>query len=39
MMLREFANSPGEVDSIPGRVVPKTQKMVLDDSLLKHSAL
>ena len=29
-----FANGPGELGSIPGRVIPKTQKMVLDASLL-----
>ena len=29
-----FANGPGDVGSIPGRVIPKTQKMVLDASLL-----
>ena len=29
-----FANGPGDLDSIPGRVIPKTQKMVLDASLL-----
>ena len=32
--VRVFANSPGDLDSIPGRVRPKTQKMVLDASLL-----
>ena len=31
---RVFANGPGDLDSIPGRVIPKTQKMVLDASLL-----
>ena len=31
---RVFANSPGEMGSIPGRVIPKTLKMVLDTSLL-----
>ena len=31
---REFANSPGDLGSIPGRVIPKTLKMVLDTSLL-----
>ena len=25
-----FANGPGDRDSIPGRVIPKTQKMVFD---------
>ena len=29
-----FANGPGDLSSIPGRVIPKTQKMVLDASLL-----
>ena len=29
-----FANGPGDLDSIPGRVITKTQKMVLDVSLL-----
>ena len=29
-----FANGPGDLGSIPGRVIPKTQKMVLDFSLL-----
>ena len=31
---RVFANDPGEQDSIPGRVIPKTQNMVLDAALL-----
>ena len=31
---RVFANGPGDLGSIPGRVIPKTQKMVLDASLL-----
>ena len=35
MMVRVFANEPGDLGSIPGRVIPKTQKMVLDASLLK----
>ena len=34
MMFRVFANGPGDLGSIPGRVIPKTQKMVLDASLL-----
>ena len=29
-----FANDPGDQVSIPGRVIPKTQKMVLDAALL-----
>ena len=33
-MCRVFANSPGDRGSIPGRVIPKTQKMVLDAALL-----
>ena len=31
---RVFANGPGDPGLIPGRVIPKTQKMVLDISLL-----
>ena len=31
---RVFANSPGDLGSIPGRIIPKTLKMVLDTSLL-----
>ena len=31
---RVFVNGPGGLDSIPGRVIPKTLKMVLDISLL-----
>ena len=33
-MGRVFANGPGDLDSIPGRVIPKTLKIVLDTSLL-----
>ena len=33
-MVRVFANGPGDLGSILGRVIPKTQKMVLDASLL-----
>ena len=29
-----FANGPGDLGSIPGRVIPKTRKMVLDTALL-----
>ena len=29
-----FANDPGDMGSIPGRIIPKTLKMVLDTSLL-----
>ena len=29
-----FSNGPGDLGSIPGRVIPKTLKMVLDTSLL-----
>ena len=34
MMVRVFAYGPGELGSIPARVIPKTLKMVLDVSLL-----
>ena len=34
IMVRVFANGPGDLGSIPSRVIPKTQKMVLDASLL-----
>ena len=33
-MGRVLANGPGDLGSIPGRVIPKTLKMVLDTSLL-----
>ena len=33
MMVRVFANGLGDLGSIPGWVIPKTQKMVLDASL------
>ena len=33
-MSRVFANGPRDSGSIPGRVIPKTQKMVLDSALL-----
>ena len=33
-MDRVFANGPGHLGSVPGRVIPKTLKMVLDTSLL-----
>ncbi len=29
-----FANGPGDLSSIPGYVIPKTLKIVLDTSLL-----
>ena len=32
-MSRVFVNGPGDCGSIPGQVIPKTQKMVLDTSL------
>ena len=31
---RVFANGLGDLDSIPGRIIPKTLKMGLDTSLL-----
>ena len=34
LAVRVFANGPGDLCSIPGRVIRKTQKMVLDASLL-----
>ena len=34
LMSRVFANGPGDRGSIPGRVIPKTQKMVLGVALL-----
>ena len=35
LMSRMFANGPVDWGSIPGRVIPKTQKMVLGVALLK----
>ena len=29
-----FANGPGDLGSIPGHVIPKTLKMILDTSLV-----
>ena len=34
LMSRVFANGPGDRGSIPGRVIQKTQKVVLDAALL-----
>ena len=34
MMVRSFANGPGDQGSIPSWAIPKTQEMVLDASLL-----
>ena len=34
IIVRGFANGRGDLGSIPGRVMPKTQKMVLDATLL-----
>ena len=34
IMVSVFANGPGHLGSIPGRVIPKTQKMVFDVTLL-----
>ena len=33
-MGRVFANGPGDLGSIPGRVIPKTLKIVLETPLL-----
>ena len=34
LMVRVFANGPGDLGSISGRVIPKTQKMELDATLV-----
>ena len=34
LIRRVFTNGPGDCGSIPGRVIPKTKKMVLDAALL-----
>ena len=34
LMVRVFVNSPGDLGSILGRVIPKTQKVILDATLL-----
>ena len=34
IMVKVFANCPGDLGSIPGKVIPKTQKMVFDAALL-----
>ena len=34
MMVRAFTNDPRDLRSTPGKVIPKTQKMVLDATLL-----
>ena len=39
MMARVFANSLGDLGSIPGRVIPKSQKIVLDTSFLTLSII
>ena len=36
LMCRVFANGSGDWGSIPGRVIPKTQKMVLDGGFGLH---
>ena len=33
-MVKVLANGSGDLGSIPGRVIPKTQKMVLDSTFL-----
>ena len=33
-MSKVFANGPGDQSPIPGQVIPKTQKMILDAALL-----
>ena len=34
MIVRVIDNGPGDLGSIPDRIIPKTQKMILDVSLL-----
>ena len=34
LMSRVFANGPGDRGQIPGRIIPKIQKMALDATLL-----
>ena len=34
LMVKVFTNGPADLGSIPGRVIPKTQEMVLDATLL-----
>ena len=34
MIVKVFANGPGDQGSIPGRVIPKNKEMVLDATLL-----
>ena len=34
IMVSVLANGPGDLGSIQGRLIPKTQKMVLDATLL-----
>ena len=36
LLSRVFASGPGDRSSIPGRVIPKTQKMELDSALLNN---
>ena len=33
-MVRVFVNGQGDLGSVPGQVIPKTQEMVLDATLL-----
>ena len=35
-MIKVFANCLGDQGSIPGQVIPKTQKMVLDGALFSN---
>ena len=34
LMSKVFANGPKDQSSVPGRIIPKTQEMVLDAALL-----
>ena len=38
-MVRVFANGPGDQGTNPGRVIPKTQKIVLDAALLNTGTI
>ena len=35
IMVRVFTNSSGDLGSVPGQVIPKTQKMILKATLIK----
>ena len=37
-MVRVFASGPGDQDSIPGQVIPKTQKWYLIYSIIRYGS-